>query len=588
MKTKFIHLVVLLCLGIILIPCTSQAQLGGLKDILKKNKKKVETSTSSDPAEVASEALVTISDEDLEKSNKLAREFSSFFKFTNMNFRKLASITIENHWSPTTMRRNLEKANKNLQFFAGDGAKKFYEENKTDIERFLKVAQGKYSPNTNERKVADTWSQYGGSYNYGYQAYEEYKKLGGKNYKPEDAEEFWKNDGNGMDFKGLKITADYVIELAYQEKDKEQREVIKLLQTSLTTLDLFKSLLPEGSSILTEANNLEKETKAALNDMGVEELEKIFINDFHKANAGKIFFSKKPIDPKTANASTFATDFTINDEIYAIAYFDASLLELEIIEEQNDGYNEATKTYNKKAVFDKYKSISFDGKSTMMRFVAGDWGEMAKQGYLLFSLKPNLDKADNQGAIEGFAKTISEKSPRTHTIPVRFASTQGDLTISLSGMNKEKVLADAAKAIEKAKAEQERSKLLSRGLPKQFENAGLYSHSFKPVSFAQVKQLIETNLKKGYGAAKVDALVVQDGDKNQTGWDVKVNSFGVPVSRSGPGYYVAYTGTDGNCYHYYFYIFQKYQGGSYGPTTNGTPSGVTPTQYNCAKKKFAK
>jgi len=215
---------------------------------------------------------------------------------------------------------------------------------------------------------------------------------------------------------------------------------------------------------------------------------------------------------------------------------------------------------------------------------------------ILSGMLEGLDLSDKTTevlrAIDKFAKTIANKSPRTHEIPVEFyfrsANTTGALNINLAGMDKDQILANADKAVEKAKANLEESKVASKGLHASFSNPDLYQHSFMPVSFAQVRALIDRNLKAGYGAAKVDALVVQEGDRNQTDWDVKVNAFGVPVSRSGPGYYVAYTGKEGNCYHYYFYIFQKYEGGKYGATTNGTPSGVTPTQYNCTNKKFAK
>lgn len=591
MKTKFLLFAILACVFYLGTPQSSEAQLGNL---LKKKKKKkgktTETPKVTNP--VKKVALPEVSDADVKKSGELSKKFLSFFPKDGEG---LDYLTIDNHWSPQTMAENLNKVNQKLQLYAGGGVKKFYEDNKADIDRFLKVGLGKYSMNTNERKVGDTWSPNGGSYNYGYQAYEKYKASGGKNYKEENVEKFWNNKGNGMKSspKGLKATANHSIELAYKEKDKEKRAAIKLLQTLSTTLSLFKELVADSSPLMAQVNTLEKDTKTTLKGMGAEELTKIYINDFHKANAGKIFFSNKPIDAKTANASSFTSSFSLSDNIYAIAYFDASLVDLEIIQEINDGYDEATKTYIKKAVFNKFCNIKVDGSATMMQFVNGDWSQMAKQGYLTFAIKPSMDKADNQGAIEKFAQAISVKSPRTHDIPVEFyfraANTKGSLSINLAGMNKDQVIANSKKAVEKAKSEFERSKVLSRGLPIAFQNPKLYNHKFPHVSMAQVKQLA----MRRYGSklGKIDAIVVQDGDDSKTQWSVKVNALGTPINRKGPGYFIAFTDKNGKCYHDFFQIYQDYTGGGYSATKTAGYSNAgkaTAVEYNCAKKKFAK
>ena len=585
-KTLFYSLICIMIL-FIMMPETSNAQLGGL---LKKKKKKGGTTEKVSNIKNPIGKTVTVSADDLKKSDELAEKFNSFFPRGGEG---LDYLTIENHWAPSTMADNLKKTNEKLKLYAGGGAKKFYEENKADIDRFLKIGLGKYSMGTNERRVADKWSANGGSSNDGYKAYEKYKASGGSNYKLEDVEKFWKNEGNGMKSspKGLKATADYSIELAYQEKDKSKSDVIKLLQALTTSFDLFKSMVPEGNAMLTEAKSLENDAKTALKDLGGATLTSMYANDFHKSNTGKIFFSKTPINPKTANAATFTADFTVNDNIYAIAYFDATLLDKEIMKEQNDGYVESTKTYIKKKVFNKYYKINIDGNWGDIVFVAGDAEKMAQSGYLIFGLKPSLDKADNPGAVRLFAKTITSKSPRTHEMEIKMKTGEaGKLKISLTGMNGTQILADAEKAAENSLELREAAELASRGLPVDFMNVKLYNHKFPHVTMAQVRQLAMTRYQSKLG--KIDAIVVQDGHYNRTQWEVKVNALGTPINRKGPGYFIAFTGKDGKCYHDFFQIYQDYAGGGgYSATKTAGYSNAgkaTAVEYNCAKKKFAK
>ncbi len=558
------------------------AQLNGLGKSLKNiklgKKDKKQEATTKQPEQttpIQQKTTIEISEEDVKKAAELADQFGKLTR--TFDFYNRMRNTIEVSWLPSTQLEYLSKAIEAVNIASGQAIKAFYNSNKADIDRYVQWA------NTIEKSPRSEVDVIGGGF-YGGDLTKHWKEgsTGAKalaTYQKIDEQtkvffpHFWAAEFVKDDKGGLKGVIDYVIELAYQEQEKSKPDVIKMLGKADELMRTYKQALPANDPIRTEMAGLEKDLQNAIKDIAGEYLSNLYVNDFHKANVNKIFFSKQPIDPKNAKAGDFTTDFTINDEIYAIAYYDAILIDAKVL----------SKGQGDNVIFPSFINMVIDGNQTEhLRYYAGDYKEMGKQGYITFALKPSPDKADNASIIEGFAEVISEKSPRTHTIPVAFKSAKGEFNINLSGMDKDKVLAEAEAAAKKADANADAAQAANRGLPKQFQNASLYNFKFQPVSVAQVKQLFA---KVADNVGKIEAVVAQnDIAIKQTSWEVKVNALGVPIKRVGPSYWMAYVGKDGKCYHKITTLFQKYTGSGYGPSQLLSSDA---TEYNCAKKKFA-
>ncbi len=579
-------------------PQASQAQLKGLLNKVKKKDKNASTS-SSDPVKALS-GIPKVTEEDNKKAEELAE---AFYERAVVNYSFIEKERyFENFWEPNTAAQHVNKANQELQQLASKDVFKFYEENKADIERYNKMAAAlsKGDMSARNSQVYKIWYDdgYTGYQHKGAKALKAFNELKTEKFL-ELTQKFWdrENDtSSGNPVTGLKQAADYFIEVAYEYKEKDKGGAIRLMQSTIKAFDLFKQILPEGSSISGQMTTLENDLKATLKELGGKELANAMAGDFHKANVGKILFSKNPIDVKNAKDTDFSTDFSINDNIYGVLLLEESMELMQVVEPkaQQDFYEgqrilvPANITLQLEINDDYIKLRDFKNVS-----------EKANQAYLTFAIKPAELKPLESGIFREFVKMIADKSPRTHTFEFKFTDpkdrsygspvlAQGKMSLSLSGMDKAKLQADSEKLLEANLASMEDALIEQRGLPEMFNDPKLYDHNFQPVSMAQVKQLA-LQVAKNHGGVKVDGIVVQDGNYNQTTWEVKVNALGTPVSRSGPVYFFAFTDQEGKCFHYIFSIYQKYLGnGKYSDTRFGNSYSANPTQYNCANKKFAR
>jgi hypothetical protein len=173
------------------------------------------------------------------------------------------------------------------------------------------------------------------------------------------------------------------------------------------------------------------------------EKEKVYTGPLHKKYLTKIIFSKAPIKVKQENESSFATEFTGNDNIYAIAYADGTFGEL--LDNSNissigvhvfiDG-NEASET----------SAIS----ECILKFLPKD---LSKKSYLEFDILPDVTIATYPDAAKTIAKILGKVSSRSHTVKIQLSNkagiAEGEFKIDLS-QGQDKIKANEKLYTEKA------------------------------------------------------------------------------------------------------------------------------------------
>lgn len=180
------------------------------------------------------------------------------------------------------------------------------------------------------------------------------------------------------------------------------------------------------------------DAEAAAAKMG-SHLDAVYTSPFHKANAGKMVFSKHPVVITQENPSSMGTSFLASDEIYGMIYL-------------RGNYTDVTKGNHIVNI-----RILIDGveRANHMWNVPADKRELT---YIPMEYLPDPKTMQTQGAVK-YAKAFAEASPRPHKITVRceaeyssnlLAEGTFDLDCS-SGMEK---LQERAKAMEAAKFSQ--------------------------------------------------------------------------------------------------------------------------------------
>ncbi|MGA2296038.1 MAG: hypothetical protein ABSG15_00635 [FCB group bacterium] len=131
----------------------------------------------------------------------------------------------------------------------------------------------------------------------------------------------WLKDDRTKYYSGqFKTDINTMMDDAYKLKGNgEMYKAIKTAKKMEDEIDFGLALFP-GNPNVTE---VKPDADKTFNELAGPYYAKVWSSDFHKANAGKILFSNKPIIPGKEDPVQFATSFTANDRIYAIAYADA-------------------------------------------------------------------------------------------------------------------------------------------------------------------------------------------------------------------------------------------------------------------------
>ena len=265
---------------------------------------------------------------------------------------------------------------------------------------------------------------------------------------------------------------------------------------------------------------------------------KDFTSDFHKKNAGKVLFSKKPIVIGKEDPAQFTDTFSSTDRIYGMAYLDAVM----------------------------GKDLNVDNRMNIdgfMQHVFIDIPESYKgKAYCLIEIIPDPEKAIHTEDAVKFMKVLGRLETGEHTVDWQFKVARikatGQFKLNWSDADVEKLQADAA--LSAVNAENNIAKI--RQLPEIFS---------KPEGSFDDPQLSNGKLKalcvKGLKDCK-EVIKIHIGKDNATNdWRVKKNALGIPeYMGTNHSISVAYKANDGWCYYLEHIAFKKeYLGdGNYG------------------------
>jgi hypothetical protein len=188
------------------------------------------------------------------------------------------------------------------------------------------------------------------------------------------------------------------------------------------------------------------------------------VSDFQKNNRDKIFFSNSPIILGQENEASFKTSFEPNEKIYAVAYFNKGVKDMEGLE--NNTIYAMVVAPNGQPLFGK-----------------------ADADQAAFKLEHKLTQAElDQNVTAWTFELIADEETSTSTIPWLFAemlmspdvtkpsceikldmgtlNKGGTFTINLKGVDGKKMIADAKQYTGKAK----QAFVNAEGLPKEWKN----------------------------------------------------------------------------------------------------------------------
>jgi len=346
--------------------------------------------------------------------------------------------------------------------------------------------------------------------------------------------------------KGLKDNQDYHYKILLEYGEKYQKVFDEVIVNSINAFieEAYRAKanspkiaveqagyakkIAEAALFMNPANDkakmLKGDAEAAVADLE-SELNKMFTSDFHKENAGKILFSKKPIIVGQEDPDQFTSDFTVNDNIYAIAYKE---------EEISGGGSQYT--------------LHIDGMNWEHVFFTHNEEDKGKTTYPI-EIIPAVDKAIHGVDAEQFARVLGKLSPRRHTIEVEFEGAKGTFSINLAGMDVGKLKANAAEATSNAQDNYARN----RSLPREFSET-TQKFNDPQLSQANMKKLLQ---KKWADSQEVLKVVVL-GDGTEDDWIIIKNEVDIPTHKAtDPSIAAIYKGKDGWCYFVKGIVFKR-------------------------------
>lgn len=303
-------------------------------------------------------------------------------------------------------------------------------------------------------------------------------------------------------------------------------------------------------------------------------------SEFHRANVGKILFSKTPIVIGKENPAQFTTQFTANDKIYAVAYLNGSLKKL------IGKSTEASGIYT--YMVDNEPSSS---RSSAIAFTHND--SDLNQAWYSIEFIPDPDKAlHGLDAMEWY-NAFAMQEPAKHTFKIefttekkKFGSTEyapafavGEITLDLTDMNLDAMRANAESAQEKAQNNWARN---NTALPDWY---GKPSQKYKDpeLSSANLQAIFQRRwAAEGRQVLKIVALENPPHEE----WVLYKNEFGIPKEKvTGGKIGILYKAKDGWCYFAENVYFRRDYtgGGQYGAVQYHAERDVT--KIDCAKVK---
>lgn len=321
--------------------------------------------------------------------------------------------------------------------------------------------------------------------------------------------------------KGIKFQINNRIDQAYAARANNVRTAINHIEDALAYAEGYQYIVPDFENAAT----FKKEVETAFNDIAGKYFEKVYTSDFHKEHAGTILFSDRPIIVGEEDPEQFKTEFTINDNIYAMVYLAST------VEDQCGKSGQYYVTWDGGGGAN-YSNITFKHNQ-----------EDLDKSYYPIEIIPHPDKAIHGIDAKQFALILSRFSPRNHELTVEFTGNRevrGTIKINLAGMDADKLKANAEKAVSNAQDNYAKN----RQLPPYFKRP-TQKFSDSELSQANMKAL----LKRAWdNCAEVKKVVVL-GNGTADDWIIRKNDLDIPTHKStNPEIIAIYKGKDGWCY----------------------------------------
>ncbi len=333
----------------------------------------------------------------------------------------------------------------------------------------------------------------------------------------------------------LKAYINKQIEEAWRLKSNEGKS-IECISNAKNMIDAATIILPGDEDV----KKLKTDVDNSFESIAGPYFKKVYTSDFHKENAGKVVFSNKPIVIGEEDPAQFKTEFSINENIYAVAYLNGTI----------DALFEGNKS-------GKYE-IGFQGEYPEAIGFSHN-PEDLKLSYYPIEILPAANQAVHGIDAPEFAKKLSKLSPRTHEITIAFSGGYkqpqaiGKLTLNCAGIDAEKIMANANLAAKNASDNYAKN----TKLPKSFADA---TTPFKDagLSYTNMKNLLKTEWGNCATILKIGAYGTAQED-----WLIYKNYLGIPTYKASYREIKAiYKGKDGWCYFVEGIVFRRdYAGG---------------------------
>jgi hypothetical protein len=196
------------------------------------------------------------------------------------------------------------------------------------------------------------------------------------------------------------------IEKAYLEKKKGSTAIGAATEAAEVALMLANGVLlsfPDNPQALKIRKDAEAIVGAVERDLGG----KVYAGAFHKQNAGKVVYSRKPLVAGQEDVSSVANSFSLADTVYAVAYFKGTIAELA------DGAHAGDTEMQMTVFLDGNELTSFNYPMTK---------PMEQSTFLPIEVLPALETAKDCEGASRYARLLAECSPRNHTFGFRVSA----------------------------------------------------------------------------------------------------------------------------------------------------------------------
>lgn len=311
------------------------------------------------------------------------------------------------------------------------------------------------------------------------------------------------------------------IDKAYADKENNKKRAYEIAESGVYLCKAILLILPKHEKI----NSLLKDAESVFKKIESEYSSAVFTSDFHKENAGKIVFAKKPIEINQEGSCEVTSQFTGKDFIYGMVYFKSSMRELD--------YGSLKFTVRIYADNNEIKSRDFEVAQAKK-----------ENTYLDFEFVPDPETHKTMGCIE-YSTALAKLSPRRHDIKVVLTITGSGTEVAsgefeLDGSGGMEGIESVAKTLTNAE-------FSSRKMPEPaMKNAKLEKEMLEAMSSWTEKPL---------------KAVIVDSD-----WSIHRNQYTGIIEYRSILAAIGMKKPDGNCRVFWLSFKQDYNGKSYGKT----------------------